>query len=519
MFQDPKVAFMFTGQGVKYSSQTGSQLYKTFPVFQESMNECASILNKLTGTDIISLLFTSNVFDKQPQLLQPALFSLEYSLAKLWMYYGLKPFALVGHSLGEYLCACISGVMSLEDSLKLMYFRGNLMQKMQEGMMLSIILPQEEVMEHIKGNSQLSLALVNAPKLSVVAGPPKDIAKLEETLKSKSIRCNRLPTTKAFHSSLVDPILEEYGQYIRKIKLNKPIIPYLSNLTGTWIKDTEAIDPEYYIKHMRNTVKFADNVNELFNQPGCKVLLEIGPTGALTSLTKRTADLSKLSDDSLAIIPTFKTTDANDSESKEIAFFLESVAQLWLHGAPVQLEKQYATEQRRRVPLPTYCWQKKRHFVEPLRSQPSLTSSWDSPHTPRTPRTPRLDHTLSPRSTEDLMMRLVTMKSLWLDILGISTVTASSNFFEIGGTSLQGMQLVAKIRETFQIHLRLEEFYDKPTIENVLNVIDTKKSNPTAPMTPALNRTKRRGPIPTSYSQQRIWFMEQYYPGNTSYHI
>jgi phthiocerol/phenolphthiocerol synthesis type-I polyketide synthase E len=122
--------------------------------------------------------------------------------------------------------------MSLEDSLKLMYFRGNLMQKMEEGMMLSITLPEEEVLEHIKHNSALSLALVNAPKLSVVAGTPKDIVKLEESLKAKGIRCSRLPTTKAFHSSLVEPILQEYGQFITGIQLNRPTIPYLSNLSG-----------------------------------------------------------------------------------------------------------------------------------------------------------------------------------------------------------------------------------------------------------------------------------------------
>jgi acyl carrier protein len=194
-----------------------------------------------------------------------------------------------------------------------------------------------------------------------------------------------------------------------------------------------------------------------------------------------------------------------------VAFFLEAVAQLWLHGAPIQLEKQYENEPRRRVPLPTYCWQKERHFVEAPKKSSSLSLSFDSPI--RTPRTPRLDHTLSPKSNEDQLMRLVTMKSIWIDTLGISTVSATANFFEIGGTSLQGMQLIARIRETFQVHFRLEEFYDKPTIENALVVIAQKKSNPTAPMTPAFNRTKRRGPIPTSYPQQRIWFMEQYYPG------
>ncbi len=193
---------------------------------------------------------------------QPALFSLEYSLAQWWLAHGVRPQAMVGHSIGEYIAACLAGVLSLEDAIAITAIRGRLMQDCAPGSMLAVSLSQNE----IPLPRDLSVAAVNAPWQCVVSGPTEAVADLEQELTKQGVACYRLQTSHAFHSSMMDPMLASFDEHMWRVTLHPPQIPYLSNVTGTWITAGQATDPKYWTHHLRHTVRFSDCVTELLRQ-------------------------------------------------------------------------------------------------------------------------------------------------------------------------------------------------------------------------------------------------------------
>ena len=220
-------------------------------------------------------------------LSQPALFVIEYSLAQLLMDWGVRPQAMIGHSIGEYVAACLAGVFSVEDALALVAARGRLMQNMPGGAMLAVSLPQEEVKPLL--GEHLSLAAVNGPANCVVSGPTDAVDRLEAALSEKKLGCRRLHASHAFHSEMMDPILEPFTREVGKVDLNPPQIPYISSLTGTWVTDTEATDPTYWAQHLRQTVRFEKGVGELLMQ-GNQILLEVGPGRTLSTFAGRSLE-------------------------------------------------------------------------------------------------------------------------------------------------------------------------------------------------------------------------------------
>jgi non-ribosomal peptide synthase protein (TIGR01720 family) len=359
----PQVAMMFPGQGTQYVGM-GRQLYESEPVFHGQIEQCAELLQSELGFDLREVLFASTDIAaaeerlKQTALTQPALFVIEYALAQLWMSWGVRPDAMIGHSLGEYVAACLAGVMSLAEALKLVAIRGRLMQSTQPGAMLAVPLAEQDVLALLarRADRALSLAAVNAPKLCVVSGATEMITELEYQLREEGLECRRLHTSHAFHSRMVEPAMKQFASEIKSIRLNPPQVPYISNLSGTWITEAEATDASYWTRHLRETVRFSKGLSELLQRS--RVLLEIGPGQILGMLAKRQSP-----DDKQKPIVLGSMRGPHDS-GLDAAYLLQALGQLWTMGVEIDWRSFYQHEKRRRVELPTYPFERQRYWVE-----------------------------------------------------------------------------------------------------------------------------------------------------------
>ncbi|MGD0631970.1 MAG: type I polyketide synthase, partial [Terracidiphilus sp.] len=357
----PQVAFMFSGQGSQHVNM-GREFYEHEPVFRESLDLCAKYLLELLRFDVREALYPPQAEQQvardklnQTWLTQPALFAVEYSLARWWMSLGIKPIAMVGHSIGEYVAACLAGVFTLEDALAIAAFRGRLMHDLPTGAMLAVSIPASEL--HLTGT--LCLAAINSPGQCVVSGPEPEIAALELTLGLESILCHRLITSHAFHSAMMDPILEAFEERLRGITYLPPTIPYLSNLTGTWIKAEEATDPAYWLRHLRNTVRFSDCLQELSGNPS-HILLEAGPGNTLSSLARQQGG---------AAVKALQSLPHPRESTGAFRFALQTLGQLWTLGVSVDFAALHSPESPRRVSLPTYPFEHLNFWVQPDNTQ------------------------------------------------------------------------------------------------------------------------------------------------------
>jgi non-ribosomal peptide synthase protein (TIGR01720 family) len=354
------VAFMFPGQGSQYVNM-GRELYEDEPAFREQVDICSELLKPNLGLDLRHLLYpdardiegASNRL-KQTFITQPALFVIEYAMAKLWMSWGVKPQAMIGHSIGEYVAGCLAGVFSLEDALALVAMRGRLMQGLPEGAMLSVPLPEPEV-EPLLGD-HLSIASVNGPCRCVVSGPTGAIDELERRLSDGGVGCRRLHTSHAFHSKMMDPVLQSFTKLAEAITLKPPTIPYISNITGGWITAGEATDPGYWARHLRQAVRFGEGMSELLKEPD-RILLEVGPGDALSTLVRRHPDRTFQQ-------PVLSSMRHPDNQASDVAFLLGSLGRLWLAGKTVDWARYHAHARPHRLPLPTYPFERKRYWIE-----------------------------------------------------------------------------------------------------------------------------------------------------------
>jgi acyl transferase domain-containing protein len=353
------VVFLFSGQGAQYLNM-GSGLYASEPVFRCYLDRCAELLIPHLGLDLREILYPSDEHTaatasqlNETSVTQPALFSLEYSLAQWWMAHGVSPKAMAGHSLGEYVAACLAGVFSLEEGLALTAVRGRLMEQCPHGSMMAVSLPHREV----PLLRDLSIAAINSPEQCVVSGPVDSVAELEQRLTAQGIACRILPVTRAFHSSMLDPILESFLQAVQRISLCPPRIPFLSNVTGGWISAEEAIDPRYWVSQLRDTVRFADCTAELLHESG-RLLIEVGPGQTLTSLVRQNAGPENP-------LRVFSSLRRRDDPVPDPSFLLDTVGQLWIAGLAVDWSALHQGEDVRRIPLPTYPFQRQRFWIEP----------------------------------------------------------------------------------------------------------------------------------------------------------
>ncbi len=462
------VVFMFSGQGAQYVNM-GLGLYQKESLFRQIVDQCADILSAKLPLDLRKVLYPTEISsDEAGQLLeqtsytQPVLFTIEYALAKLWVSWGIQPRAMLGHSIGEYVAACLAGVFSLEDALSLVAARGRLMQQMPGGVMLAIPAEEKTLQPHLDGKA--SIAVMDSPSLSIVSGEYEAIAELEKQFATAGLESQRLHTSHAFHSKMMEPILESFIQEFDKIKLNSPQLPFVSNTTGTWITTEEAASPSYWAKQLRQPVHLRECFETILRQSPEAILLEVGPGRTLSASARRNLGQGSKS----AII---SSTRHPKEEESDTAFILAALGRLWLNSAKLDWKTFYANEKRQRISLPTYPFERKRYWITPGKLSPSgfiapketsLTNADNEAEEKSVTRRPDAPKT----NTE------IALAEIWQGLLGVDEVSIHDNFFDLGGSSLLATRLLTQVASRFGKKLPLSAIFEAPTLGKFTSFLD-----------------------------------------------
>ncbi|HKV11036.1 MAG TPA: amino acid adenylation domain-containing protein, partial [Thermoanaerobaculia bacterium] len=517
------VAFLFPGVGDHYAGMARG-LYETEATFREELDRCCEILAPRLGRDLRPLILAERASGTAgPDLrrllgrgepepaerpldrtlyAQPAVFAVEYALARLLFEWRLRPEAMLGYSLGEYVAACLAGVMSLEDALVLVAERARLIDGLAPGAMLAVPLPEDRVRSLVAG-SGLDLAAVNGPAVCVVAGAIGAIEALKERLAGEGVPTRRLPTTHAFHSHRMEPVAPALSRLARGLRLSAPKIPYVSNVTGTWITAKEATDPESWARHLCQPVRFGEGLAALWQNPD-RVLLEVGPGFGLSTLALQLPSEEGAERTALPSLPNEHDPQPDD------AFLLSTLGRLWLSGVDIDWTGFYTHERRRRVRLPLYPFERVRYWVEPRRqatSEPLPPSAPPSRHG-----RPRLRNAWVPPETAAEK----AIAGLFGELLGIEGVGLHDSFFELGGHSLLGTSLLSRLRALYGVELPLRVLFEEPTVAGLAtHVAAGAEISGTPPLVPV----SRDRDLPLSFAQQRLWFLDRLMPGNPFYNL
>jgi iturin family lipopeptide synthetase A len=474
------VMFMFPGQGSQYVNMT-LELYREEPFFRDLIDHCAETLSPWLGLDLRELLYPpeqskADASEKlsQTHITQPALFVVEYCLAKLWMHWGIKPEAMIGHSLGEYVAACLAGVFTLEEALPLIAMRGRLVAEMPEGQMLAVRLSEEALTPML--NERLSLAAVNSPSQCVVAGDSAAIAKLQQQLNEQSVACSRLNTSHAMHSATMDPIMVSLTRHLEGMTLKPPSIRYISNVTGTWITATEACNPAYWARHIRGTVRFAQGVEHLLQEPDA-FLLEVGPGKTLTTLAGQM--------DRQGSQRMFASLPSARGDEGARAFLLQTLGSLWLIGMRIDWAGFHSSIRPQRITLPSYPFERERYWVTPksrtVHDEPEVTLTTDDEReiesfSENEPEAPMPEQPISVKTQSTRREAILTMLySIVYKLIGIETSEKDIqvSFFELGVDSLLIIQFTQAIQDECGLRIPFRLLFEElNTLEAVSRYLD-----------------------------------------------
>ncbi|KAB7727340.1 amino acid adenylation domain-containing protein [Rudanella paleaurantiibacter] len=464
-----ELVFMFPGQGAQYLNM-GHELYQTEPVYRDAVDKCAEYLHGLLDVDIRTVLFALDNEEAQVRLkntryTQPALFTTEYALAQLWMSWGIAPTLFCGHSIGEFVAAHLAGVFSLPDALTLIATRGRLISELPSGRMLSVRLDSEKLQFMLPPG--LSIAAVNSPQQCVVAGPAEVVERLATLLDRRQIPNRMLETSHAFHSAMMDPAVASFASTVGQVSLQNPRKPIVSTVTGTWLTDAEATDPMYWATHMRLPVQFARALRTLAEVPNA-LLLEVGP-GTVSTALARQQGLEK----PLRVVASIEAQAGRGSESRAI---LNALGTLWTWGVTPNWTGLYAGSSPKKVLLPTYAFNRKRCWVDPVSASLLVnTGSLQANKPPQADLTHSTTSMSTPSSRIEALLAIV--RTLLTETAGVNSgnVGLTSRFLDLGLDSLALTQLSFQLRKKFDLPISFRQLSaEYNTLEKLLAYLDSK---------------------------------------------
>jgi len=490
------VVWLFTGQGSQYWNM-GRELYEQVPVFKKVIDYCDAFLSSHWDTSLVNLLYSGNreqgsALLRQTQYAQPALFALEYALAEVWKSWGIFPSMVAGHSVGEYVAACVAGVFSLDDGLTLIMERARLMQAVKEpGGMAIVFAAEQPVNETIRPyGKDLSVAAVNGPEFMVISGGKVALESALQRLKQAGISCRELPVSHAFHSSLMEPVLNGFRKVADSIRYHPPLIPLVSNVTGEAITD-EITTASYWCKHLLSPVRFSQSIKAVESSGDPVIYMELGPQASLLSMVQ----LTSTADDS-CLLPSLR------QNRPDWSTMLQSLVGLYVKGIPVSWDQFYAGQGCRKVRLPNYPFQRKRYWIArqqekapAVREQADITA-------------PAVK---DPAAIQDYLTHILG------SALNIAPedIDIQADLLLLGADSLVLSRLVRNIEKEYRLKLPVRQLFSKlTTIKEVTAYISAHAFVETTAGPVQGSRPLR---IPLSFAQERLWFIDQL-EGSVKYH-
>jgi acyl transferase domain-containing protein/glutamate-1-semialdehyde aminotransferase len=446
-----RAAFLFPGQGAQYVNMA-RRLYETEAVVRGEIDACAEVLQPYLNLDLREILFPKPGREAEAQLqitqtavTQPSLFVIEYAMARLFNSWGVVQDAMIGHSLGDYVAACLAGVFTRDDALVLLAKRARLMQDLPSGSMLAIKSTAADLAPLLSPG--VSIAGLNAAQLTVVSGDHDAIGGIEEILGARGIASKRLLTSHAFHSSMMDPIVRRFAEIVAAVPRHAPRIRFVSSLTGDWITDGQAIDPSFWARQLREPVRFAEGAARLFDDPA-RILLEVGPGQTLSGLVRQHPGRA-------AAQPVVTTLSLSQDRSTDVRATLMAAGRLWMAGAELDWPGLHGGARRGRIPLPTYPFERKRHWVETSPEKREAEEEHEEIMAE-----PKTEETTSPARRALLVGRLQTLFS---ELSGMSAaeIVPQTSFLELGLDSLFLTQASAAIQRAFRVKVAFRDLLEE----------------------------------------------------------
>ncbi|HEY6328405.1 MAG TPA: beta-ketoacyl synthase N-terminal-like domain-containing protein, partial [Blastocatellia bacterium] len=480
----PAVVFMFPGQGTQYPDM-GVGLYQHEPEFKESFDICSELSRSYLGADLRSVVFRNGLGNDglsddgvdgridRTIFTQSALFALEYSLARLWMSWGVKPRAMIGHSIGEYVAACLAGVFSLESALEIVAARGVLMEAVQPGLMMMAPIPDAEL-RRLAGTRPVSIAAINGPSMTVVSGAVDAMTEFEQFLTQHGVNCHRLRTDRAFHSDMLGLAASKFRDRILKVRLNPPSLPFISNVTGRWISESDATDPAYWAAHMTSPVLFGGGVKTILEDLNRCVFLEVGPGKALCGMARQIA----AGQEPVAVLNSMRSAREQRSDTEVL---LDALGRLWQKDVVIDWAGFQRGRHAMRTPLPTYPFERQKYWISDGKSQSRAASvpetRWESAgdEVRHMPNTDALETQAHPASDTVFSLSEMLAKLLGRDRVEVDVRTP---FVEMGVDSLTLLQITQAVQQEYGVKTPFRLLLDKiPTIEALGRYIDRNAVN------------------------------------------